>query len=178
MVPVTTSTIALEAGVTKGDVYSNFDSKAQLFLAVSGTRMEQQLQGYRRVRATVTRLEPLVREFVRIMIRHDPDGRWASVVAEAWAVAASDEQFRLALIEQSARGNTVITDAARDLAERGGAEFRLPMERMNTLCTALLRGMLLQRLLDPATVTTEAVEAIEGAGASAKEKLVLMSTSL
>jgi len=150
--------IALEAGVTKGAVYSNFDSKAQLFLAVSGTRMEERVQGYRRVRSTVTRLESLVREFVRIMIRHDPDGRWASVVAEAWAVAASDEQFRLALIEQSARGNMVIIDAVRNLAERGGVEFRLPMERMNTLCTALLRGMLLQRLLDPAAVTAELIE--------------------
>lgn len=150
--------IALEAGVTKGAVYSNFDSKAQLFLVVGETRMDQRLDGYRRVRATATRLEPLIREFVRIMIRHDPDGRWASVVAEAWAVAASDEGFRRALIEQSARGNAVITDAVQDLAVRAGAEFRLPMERMNTLCTALMRGLLLQRLLDPGTITKEVIE--------------------
>jgi AcrR family transcriptional regulator len=150
--------IALAAGVTKGAVYSNFDSKADLFLAVSGVRMEQRLEGYARVRATATRLDALIREFVRIMMRHDPDGRWASVVAEAWAVAASDERFRLALIEQSARGNTVIMRAVEDLAERGGIEFVLPAEEMDTLCTALMRGMLLQRLLDPGTVTKERIE--------------------
>jgi hypothetical protein len=55
----------------------------QIALAAGGERMEQRLEGYQRVRASATRLEPLVREFVRIMMRHDPDGRWASVVAEA-----------------------------------------------------------------------------------------------
>jgi AcrR family transcriptional regulator len=150
--------IALAAGVTKGAVYSNFDSKADLFLAVSRARMEQRMAGYARVRATATELDVLVREFVRIMMRHDPDGRWASVVAEAWAVAAADERFRRALIEQSARGNTFIMRAVDDLAERAGVEFVLPVERMDTLCTALMRGMLLQRLLDPATVTKERIE--------------------
>jgi AcrR family transcriptional regulator len=150
--------IALEAGVTKGAVYSNFDSKADLFLAVSGTRMEQRLEGYQRAGASATRVEALVREFVRIMMSHDPDGRWASVVAEAWAVAASDEPFRLALIEQSARGNAVIMRAIEDLAERAGVEFLLPMEKMDMLCVALVRGMFLQRLLDPARVTKERIE--------------------
>ena len=152
--------IALAAGVTKGAVYSNFDSKADLFLAVNGSRMEQRMEGYQRARATATDIGPLVREFVRIMIRHDPDGRWASVVAEAWAVAASDEPFRLALIEQSARGNAVIMRAVEDLAERLDVEFRLPMEKMDTLCVSLVRGMLLQRLLDPGTMTTERIEGI------------------
>jgi AcrR family transcriptional regulator len=150
--------IALADGVTKGAVYSNFDGKAALFLAVSGARMEERVRGYQRVRATATRLEQLVREFARIMIRYDPDGRWASVVAEAWAVAASDEPFRAALIAQSARGNTIITDAVAELADRGGIEFRLPIAKMNMLCTALMRGMLLQRLLDPAAVSRELIE--------------------
>jgi AcrR family transcriptional regulator len=149
--------IAQEAGVTKGAVYASFASKAELFLAVSAGRMEERLRGYERVHAAVTNLDTLVREFVAIMIRHDPDGRWASVVAEAWAVAASDEGFRAALIAQSARGNAVIADAVEDLAERAGSRFRLPREKMSTLCTALVRGLLLQRLLDPAAVSKELI---------------------
>ena len=58
----TLEAIALQAGVTKGAVYSNFESKAELFLAVSGTRMEERLRNYRKLSATITRLETLVRE--------------------------------------------------------------------------------------------------------------------
>jgi AcrR family transcriptional regulator len=150
--------IALNAGVTKGAVYSNFESKADLFLAVSGARMNERLQSYQQVRATVTRMEPLVREFTRIMLRDDPDGRWASVVAEAWAVAAGDERFRAALIEQSARGNGVIADAILGLAERSGVEFRVPRSKMSRFSSALVRGLLLQRLLDPKGVPRELIE--------------------
>lgn len=150
--------IALAAGVTKGAVYSNFDSKADLFLAVSGARMEQRLEGYQRVRASATRLEPLVREFVRIIIRHDPDGRWASVVAEAWAVAAGEPRFRAALIDQQARANAFISDSMLDMAERTGVEFLMPIAVMSTVGGALMRGLLLQRLLDPKGVPMELIE--------------------
>src|SRR5215831_11994359 len=143
----TLEAIALEAGVTKGAVYSNFDSKARLFLAVNGARMDERQHSYKQVRASTDRLEPLVREYARIMIRHDPDGRWASVVAEAWAVAASDQVFRTALIDQSAQANAFITDSIRDLGQRANVGFPLPMETMGKLGSALMRGLLLQRLL-------------------------------
>lgn len=154
----TLEAIALQAGVTKGAVYSNFESKAELFLAVSGTRMEGRLQNYRQLSATVTRLETLVRELARVVLRDDPDGRWASVVAEACAVATGDEPFRAALIEQSARGNSVIADAMLDMAQRAGVEFQLPRQKMSRVCAALVRGLLLQRLLDPKGVSREFIE--------------------
>ena len=150
--------IALQAGVTKGAVYSNFESKAELFLAVSGTRMDERLRNYRQLSATVNQLETLVREYARIVLRDDPDGRWASVVAEAWAVAAGEERFRAALIEQSTRGNAVIADAILEMAQRAGVEFRLPREKMSRSSAALVRGLLLQRLLDPKGVPREFIE--------------------
>lgn len=154
----TLEAIALQAGVTKGAVYSNFESKAELFLAVSGTRMEERLRNYRKLSATITRLETLVREYARVMLRDDPDGRWASVVAEACAVATGDERFRAALIEQSARGNAVIADAIVDMARRAGVEFQLPRQKMSRISAALVRGLLLQRLLDPKGVSREFIE--------------------
>jgi AcrR family transcriptional regulator len=150
--------IALQAGVTKGAVYSNFESKAELFLAVSGTRMEERVRSYRQVSATVTRLETLVRELARVVLRDDPDGRWASVVVEACAVATGDERFRAALIDQSARGNAVISDAILEMAQRAGVEFQLPRQQMSRICAALVRGLLLQRLLDPKGVSREFIE--------------------
>ena len=150
--------IALQAGVTKGAVYSNFESKAELFLAVSGTRMNERLGNYRQLSATITHLDTLVREYARVMLRDDPDGRWASVITEACAVAAGDERFRSALIDQSTRGNAVIARAILDLAQRAGVAFRLPGEKMIRICAALVRGLLLQRLLDPRGVPREFIE--------------------
>jgi AcrR family transcriptional regulator len=150
--------IALAAGLTKGAVYSNFASKAELFLAVGGERMAERLSSYKEARATVTRLDTLVREYARIMIRHDPDGRWASVVAEAWAVAAGDPRFRAALIDQQASANAFISDSMLDMAERTGVEFLMPIAKMSKVGGALMRGLLLQRLLDPKGVPMELIE--------------------
>ena len=150
--------IALRAGVTKGAVYSNFASKAELFGEVNGARMEERMRNYRRSHAAVTRLDTFVREYMRTILRDDPDGRWASVVAEACAVAAGDEPFRATLIEQIGRGNAVIGDAMADLAERTGLEFRLPRAEMIKIGGALMRGLLLQRLLDPKGMPKDFIE--------------------
>ena len=156
----TLETIALQAGVTKGAVYSNFASKAQLFLEVSNARMEERLRLYREMHAAATRLDTFVRAFVRIVLPDDPDGRWASVVAEACAVAAGDETFRAALRGQSARANAVIGEAILDLARKSGVEFQLPKPQMIRVGGALMRGLLLQRLLDPRDMSKASVEDI------------------
>jgi len=154
----TLEAIALQAGVTKGAVYSNFANKAQLFLAVSNARMEERLRRYRQMHAAATRLDTFVRAYVRIVLRDDPDGRWASVVAEACAVAAGDDTFRAALSAQSARANAVIGQAILDLAERSGVQFQLPKAQMIRVGGALMRGLLLQRLLDPRDMSKASIE--------------------
>ncbi|HEY7187724.1 MAG TPA: helix-turn-helix domain-containing protein [Vicinamibacterales bacterium] len=150
--------IARQAGVTKGAVYSNFASKAELFVAVNGARMDERLRHYRRSHAAVTRLDAFIREYMRTILRDDPDGRWASVVAEASAVAAGDEAFRAALIEQMTQGKAVIGEAIADLAERTGVEFRLPTAHVLKVGAALMRGLLLQRLLDPKDMPKDFIE--------------------
>ena len=47
--------IAAEAGVTKGAVYSNFESKADLFMAVLDGRTRDRLAVYERVRSSEDR---------------------------------------------------------------------------------------------------------------------------
>jgi len=154
----TLEAIALQAGVTKGAVYSNFANKAELFLAVNGARMEERVGRYRQLHAGSTRLDTFVSGYVRTILRDDPDGRWTSVMAEACAVAAGDEAFRAALIEQMARVNAVIGDAVADLADRTDIEFRLPRAQMMKVGGALMRGLLLQRLLDPRDMSKAFIE--------------------
>src|SRR4030095_7425207 len=83
--------------------------QGRAFLAVNGTRMEARLRNYRKVRATVTRLETFMKEFTRIMVRDDSDG----------------------------------------LGERAGVHVRMHLAKRGRLGSALMRGLLLQRLLEP-----------------------------
>ncbi len=117
--------IAAELGVTKGALYSNFASKADLFLAVLDARLERRHHGVTRGRSTARDLEELAREHARAISRDDPDGRWASVLAEAWTVAAGDEAFRRALLERQ--------DGSMPSSPRPSS--RSPSGRMWSSCT-------------------------------------------
>jgi AcrR family transcriptional regulator len=151
--------IAGEAGVTKGAVYSNFASKADLFLAVYDARLAERLRAYRTARSAARSLESLARERVRAMSADDPDGRWASVQVEAAAVAAAgDAQLRAGLLERAKRANTIVADAIGEVAARAEVEFAYSLVTIASISSAILRGLLVQRLLDPAQMPTEMIE--------------------
>ncbi|HKD99226.1 MAG TPA: TetR family transcriptional regulator, partial [Micromonosporaceae bacterium] len=57
--------IALAAGVTKGAVYSNFSSKADLFLAVLDARSRRRTPAFERARAAAGTLDDLARQHAR-----------------------------------------------------------------------------------------------------------------
>jgi AcrR family transcriptional regulator len=150
--------IALEAGLTKGAVYSNFASKAHLFLAVVDARARVQAPTRSQDAVHVTSLEDLARRHARAAIADDPDGRWASVLIEAWAAADDDEPFRAALLERNRAINSQIARHIEEVATRSGMEFPYPVETLAQSCGGMLRGLLLQRLLDRARVPSEVIE--------------------
>jgi AcrR family transcriptional regulator len=139
--------IALEAGLTKGAVYSNFASKADLFLAVVDARAQERAPRLSRARERATSLEDLARRHARAAIADDRDGRWASVLVEAWAAAGDDEQFRAALPERNRAVNAQIGRHIEEIATRSGMEFPYPADTLAQSCGGMLRGLLLQRLL-------------------------------
>ena len=150
--------IALEAGLTKGAVYSNFASKADLFLAVVDARAQERAPALSRARDRATSLEDLARRHARAAIADDPDGRWASVLVEAWAAAGDDEQFRAALLERNRAVNAQIGRHIEEVATRSGMEFPYPADTLAQSCGGMLRGLLLQRLLDRARVPNQIIE--------------------
>ena len=150
--------IALEAGVTKGAVYSNFTSKADLFLAVIDARAQTRAPRYAQARESARSLEDLARRHARDAIADDPDGRWASVMVEAWAAAAGDEPFRVALLDRNRAVNSRIAEHITEIADRTGMAFPHPVETIAQSSGGMLRGLLLQRLLDPARVPDQIIE--------------------
>ncbi len=150
--------IALEAGLTKGAVYSNFASKADLFLAVVDARAHERAPALSQAQDGATSLEDLARRQARAAIEADPDGRWASVLVEAWAAAGNDEPFRAALLQRNRAVNSQIARHIDEIATRTGMEFPYPADTLAQSCGGMLRGMLLQRLLDRARVPGEVIE--------------------
>ena len=150
--------IAAEAGVTKGAVYSNFESKADLFMAVLDARKHGRLAVYERVRSSAASIEDSARAHVRVMLDDDPEGRWASALVEAWAASEGDEGFRARLASAGEDINRMVGEVIEEIAARGDVEFPYPPERIARIGAAVARGLLLQRLHDPRPLSNAEIE--------------------
>jgi len=148
--------VAEEAGVTKGAVYSNFDSKEDLVRAVLDERLEQRF---------------------RELAHEGPDGgtleadavhaseRYGSVLEEErdsvllgleFAIhAVRNPEFRDDFI---AYHRSVQADIARLIEDRlkaGGNDLRVPPQQLASLFNAITNGVALERLMDPGSVSDE-----------------------
>jgi len=150
--------IAAEAGVTKGAVYSNFESKADLFMAVLDARTRGRLEVYETARSSAAAMEELARAHVRVILDDDPEGRWASALVEAWAASEGDEGFRGRLVAASEDINRMVGEVIQEIAARGDVEFPYPPERIAQIGAAVARGLLLQRLHDPQPLLNNEIE--------------------
>jgi BetI-type transcriptional repressor, C-terminal len=103
-------------------------------------------------------LEDLARRHARSAIEDDPDGRWASVTVEAWAAAGDDVQFRAALLARNRAVNASIARHIEEVAARSGLQFPYSADTLAQSCGGMLRGLLLQRLLDTARVPSQVIE--------------------
>jgi AcrR family transcriptional regulator len=143
--------VAEEAGLTKGAVYSNFDSKEELFQAVIDDRLnepmfqvadivdqeetfaEQAMEGARRYGEVVEKQRDvflLALEYDIYCARHPEFG------------AASSERDRLAHV----------ADLIADHADKNRLQLPLSPDEMATVITALSQGMGLQKLHNPERV--------------------------
>lgn len=114
------SDISLEAGVAAGSVYTYFDGKEEIFLAVADQVQEEMLHPHLRQRTGITDPRVLIdlanREYLRSYKKN------AKLMALFELVAQIDENFRARRVE---RGNAFATRNAtmiRELQQRGLAD--------------------------------------------------------
>src|SRR5919112_1271195 len=138
--------IALEAGYTKGAVYSNFESKEDLFFAVYERRAAPGAAGYERVlreAGPVLGSDRMVSEAARRRGREDG---WLAVFFEFWAHVVRRPELRERFAKIHARVLEPIVEAMeRHVKERGTV---LPVEtRQYTVAVyAMTIGLSLERL--------------------------------
>jgi AcrR family transcriptional regulator len=153
----TLSEIAEAAGATTGAVYSNFDSKEDLFLAVLDRHMEREARDYA---TTFAAGENLVES-----ARSGGDA-WMKLVAsapayfplfvEAWRYALENPKFRRRFIASRRKLVATVKRMVVEGAAQAGAPIDLDAaDDIAMVIFALGQGLALQKILDPEHVPDE-----------------------
>lgn len=148
--------IAAEAGFTTGAVYSTFESKADVMLALFERRSERRRGVWTELLETVSNVDEFVTEIGRrtaaeVIAERD----WWSVVVEFQIVVGRDEDLRARYAEFHEANHAALVEGTRTWLERTGEEPAVPVEQVATVVTALNRGLILEGLVAPARVTEE-----------------------
>jgi AcrR family transcriptional regulator len=145
--------IAATAGLTKGAVYSTFDSKASLFLELLSRRATERRQELEAIFTAAASARDFVAEASRRFARQTVGERdWWTAVIEFMAVVGRDPalQHRYAVHHDATRDQ--IATAVAGWAHREGRRLPLPPRRIATMILAMNNGLTLEALLAPREV--------------------------
>jgi len=156
--------IAEAAGYSKGAVYSNFASKADLFLAVLDAHFESRARDYAGVALDGGTAEQSYRAVARFRLEAaERDPEWEPLLLEFWTHAARRPALREALTERRERFLELIADLIEELATRHGIAYAIPTLEVARGSAALLRGLMIERMLDPSATPPELIEEMHAA---------------
>lgn len=151
--------IADAAGFSKGVVYSQFASKADLFLHVLDRRIEARAEeNQAAVDAGVGDPDTIVRELQRLMSRSDP--RWRLAVTE-FRLAASRDPDLLARYDEAHRRTIERLAAVLDqIYERTGFAPPVPTKHLAVTILALDVGTIIEDASTTTPVPTRSLDVL------------------
>ena len=148
--------VAAEAGFTKGAVYSTFESKADLFLAL----LDRRAAGRRAEMDTVLEGAGSVEEFVAKAAEHF--GRSVSAERDFWAaliefmtVVGRDPDLRTRYAEHHDASREAVAASIGEWANRIGDPLAIRPRRLATAIISLNNGLTLESLLAPEEVDVD-----------------------
>jgi AcrR family transcriptional regulator len=141
--------VAAEAGFTKGAVYGNFATKADLLLAIYEERSAARAALVAGAAAATSDLEDLRRRMVDDW-RHvvERERGWSLLLIEFWVHAARDPKLRRRLRKAHLQVREAITAALELATERSDATLPMPAAKLATAVMALGNGLNLEAFLD------------------------------
>src|SRR3954447_7255291 len=145
--------VAAEAGFTKGAVYSNFDSKDALFLALVDDELAKRVQEIGAVldaSASSGDIETEAERQFQRFVRDEP--HWPFLFYEFFAYGARRPELRGEFIKRRRAVHGVIADGLRAQAAQRGFELPMPAEQIAVAFEALMNGLAFNRVLDPRSV--------------------------
>jgi AcrR family transcriptional regulator len=150
--------IAAEAGFTTGAVYSTFDSKADVMLALCAARAERRRAGWTEILDSTSRAEDFVTEVARRGAREVAVERdWLAVASEFMIVIGRDEELRARYADVHEASLAALTASIHAWMQRHGERLTIAPRRLATVVTALNRGLVLEGLVAPAEVPEELI---------------------
>jgi len=148
--------VAAEAGFTKGAVYSNFESKEDLFFAVYERRVDRRAEEMKTALSGArTPLEAIEGTIPGGRGRPEADDGWLAVFFEFWAHVLRHPEYKQRFAAQHRR---VIEPLAAASDVIGGASAAADPEERFRLATArfaLQLGLQLERLTQPDVVDAD-----------------------
>ncbi len=144
--------VAEAAGYTKGAVYSNFESKSDLFVALIERRIAQQAEEATRALERST-LEEAFRQTAEAGEPEVTDEiEWMALACEFWLYARHDERARQMIAEQYEHARTLSATLLEQKYAQAGMTLPIPARDFAILSEALGIGLLFQHIIDPAHV--------------------------
>jgi AcrR family transcriptional regulator len=148
--------IASEAGFSTGALYSNFDSKEDLFLAL----MEREIEEHAReiaeaVGAQASMADRATGGARRWMTMIDREPELLLLFMEFWAYGVRDPQMRPKVAIRFAQMREVLTRLIADGVREFELELTIPAEQLAVAIDALADGIARQKLADPTAVPDE-----------------------
>jgi AcrR family transcriptional regulator len=156
----TLDAIAEEAGFSKGVVYSQFESKADLFLALLQERINERAEQNEQLAARLDgrELALAVPELALDLRRAEP--QWTQLVLEFRLHAARVPELSQRYAELHKRTVERLASVFARLHERAGTTPLYAPEVMARLALAMDVGVFMERLSDPAAVNLPGPEVI------------------
>jgi AcrR family transcriptional regulator len=149
----TVDEIALEAGYTKGAVYSNFASKEDLFFAVYERRAGRAIAEIEEIleeRGPAAGLEALASDAARR--RGSVEDGWLAVFFEFWAHVVRRPELRDRFARIHGRALEPMAAATERFAEERGISIPVEARSLNVAMNAMVLGLSLERLTQPDVV--------------------------
>jgi AcrR family transcriptional regulator len=141
--------IADRAGYTKGAVYSNFDGKDDLFLALLAQHYARRAELYESLMLAPPTAEETYLAIARFMLEaYEREPAWWRLVSDFSSHACRDPELR----ERLRVGREVYVDAVAATIEKVCARheltYRLPAREVARGAAALMRGMTVEWMID------------------------------
>jgi AcrR family transcriptional regulator len=149
----TVDEIAFEAGYTKGAVYSNFDSKEDLFFAVYERRAEKavaEIEEVLRENGPAAGLELLASDAARR--RGGAEDGWLAVFFEFWAHVVRRPELRERFAKIHREALEPMAAAVERFAGERGIPIAIEVRGLNVAMNAMVLGLSLERLTQPDVV--------------------------
>jgi AcrR family transcriptional regulator len=146
--------VAREAGLSKGTVYWNFESKADLFGSLLEERVDEPLLAVMEMSRTTPREQPTAQAVdaaIAGLVRERP--RFFQLLLEYWAAAVRerDPALRERYVERQRRLRASIAGVLR-ARQPEGMPFPVPPEALATAFLALAIGLAQEAIADPEAV--------------------------